>query len=86
MSKKVSPRKKLDLGLLHSRLGHRYTISLMNGDTANVWKDNELRIYPYPVCTSLQISSMNKKDWFKTTLKPKATFKSVLLALFQKYP
>ena len=38
-SKKVTPRNKVALGLLHHKLGNSYTISLMAGDTANVWKD-----------------------------------------------
>ena len=35
-TKKLAPRKKISLELLHQRLGHRYTKSLMSGDTANV--------------------------------------------------
>ena len=38
-SKKVSPRNKLALELLHHILGHRYTRSLMAGGTENVWQD-----------------------------------------------
>ena len=53
----------------------------MAGDTANVWKDIELRIYTDPFCTSCQISSMNKKDISKYPLKPKAPFKWVLWIL-----
>ena len=54
MSKtKISPsRKKIALELLHQRLGHRSTRSLLAGDTANVWEDIELRIDPVPFCTS----------------------------------
>ena len=37
--KKVSARKKMALELLHQRLGHRSTRSLLSGDTANVWED-----------------------------------------------
>ena len=45
--KKTLPvRKKIALELLHQRLGHRYTRSLLAGGTANVWEDIELRIYP----------------------------------------
>ena len=47
----------------------------MAGDTENVWKDIELRIYTDPFCTSCQISSMNKKARSKNPLKPKAHFK-----------
>ena len=63
MSKKnKSPeRKKIDLELLHQRLGHRSTRSLLAGDTENVWEDVELRIYPDPFFTSRQISSMKKR-------------------------
>ena len=43
-SKKVKPRNKVALELLHHRLGHMYTISLIAGDTANVWQDIELKI------------------------------------------
>ena len=62
-TKKLPSRKKIALEILHQRLGHRYTISLLAGDTANFWEDIELRIYPEPFCTSCQISSMNKKVW-----------------------
>ena len=45
-SKKVAPRKTFYLGLLNQRLGHRSTRSLMDGDTANVCQDIEVRIDP----------------------------------------
>ena len=81
MSKKnKSPaRKKIVLELLHQRLGHRSTRSLLAGDTANVWEDAELRIDPDPFCTSCQISSMKKKSGSKIPLKPKAPFKWVFI-------
>ena len=48
-SNKIEPRMRVTLELLHHILGHRSTISLMAGDTANGWKDIEIRIYPdYP--------------------------------------
>ena len=73
--KKLPARKKIDLELLHHRLGHRSTRSLLDGDTTNVWEDVELRIYPEPFCTSCQISSMNKKARSKIPLNPKVPFK-----------
>ena len=81
MSKKnkLPARKKIALELLHQRLGHRSTISLLAGDTDNVWEDAELRIDPYPFCTSCQIYSMNKKARSKIPLKPKAPFKWVFM-------
>ena len=51
----------------------------MSGDTANVWKDIELRIYPDPFCTSCQISYLNKRARSKIPLKPKAHFKWVFM-------
>ena len=60
-TKKLPARKKNALELLHQRLGHRSNRSLLDGDTANVWEDVELRIYPDPFCTSCKIYSMNKK-------------------------
>ena len=36
-SKKNPKRKKIDLELMHQRLVHRSTRSLIAGDTANVW-------------------------------------------------
>ena len=54
-------RKKIALELMHQRLGHILTRSLIAGDTANFWEDAELRIDPDPFCTSCKISSMNKK-------------------------
>ena len=41
------------------------------------FEDIELRIYPYPFCTSCQIYSMNKNDRSKIPLKPKTPFKWV---------
>ena len=78
-SKKNPARKKIDLELLHQRLGHRSTKSLISGDTANVWEDVDIRIDPDPFCTSCQISSMNKKARSKIPLKPKAPFKWVFM-------
>ena len=83
-SNKIAPRKKVDLELLHHRLGHRYTRSLMAGDTVNFWQDIELRIYPDPFFTSCKISSMSKKASSKNLLKPKAPFKWILWLLFQE--
>ena len=65
--------------MLHHRLGHRSTRSLLDGDTDNVWEDEELRIYLDPFCTSSQISSMNKKARSKISLKPEAPFKWVFV-------
>ena len=67
------------LELIHQRLGHRSTRSLLAGDTANVWEDVDLRIDPDPFCTSCQIYSMNKKARSKIPLKPKAPFKWVFM-------
>ena len=80
MSKKnkFPARKKIALELLHQRLGHRSTRSLLAGYNANVWEDVELRIDSYPFYTSCQIPSMNKKARSKIPLKPKAPFKWVL--------
>ena len=74
-SKKLALSKKVPLVLLHQRLGHRSIRSLMAGDTTNVWKDIELRIYPDTFCTSCQISLMNKKARSKNQSNPKAPFK-----------
>ena len=53
MSKKnkLPARKRIALELLHQRLVHISTISLLSGDTANAWEDIELIIYPDPFCT-----------------------------------
>ena len=78
--KKKSPARKIfALELLHQRLGHRSTRSLLAGDTANIWEDVELRIYPDPFSISCQISSMNKKSRSKIPLNPKAPFKWVFM-------
>ena len=74
-SKKLAPRNKVALELLHHRLEHRYTISLMAGNTENIWKDIEPRIDPDPFCTSCQSSSMNKNGRSKNPLELLAPFK-----------
>ena len=73
-TKKSPDMKRIALELLHQRLVHRSTRSLLAGYTANVWEDIEIRIYPDPFCTSCQISSMNKKAGSKIPLKPKSPF------------
>ena len=59
-SKKLPPRKKVALKILHQILGQISTISFMSGDTANIWEDIELRIDTEPFCTSCQIYSIKK--------------------------
>ena len=76
---KLPARKKIALELLHQRLGHRSTRSLLAGDAANVWEYVDLRTDPYPFCTSYQVSSMNKKARSKIPLNPKAPFKWVFM-------
>ena len=63
MSKKnkFPERKKVSLELLHQRLGHRPTRSLLSGDTANVWEGVYIRIDPDPFCTSCQFFSVKKR-------------------------
>ena len=78
-AKKNLKRKKISLELMHHRLGHRSTRSLMAGDTANVWGDAELQIDADPFCTSCKISSINKKARSKVPVKPKSPFKWVFM-------
>ena len=75
--KQITSKKEDCFRILHQRLGHRSTRSLLAGDTANIWEDVELRIDPEPFYTSCQISSMNKKYRYKIPLKSKAPFKWV---------
>ena len=77
--KKLPARNKIALELLHQRIGHSSTKSMLAGDTDNVWEDVELRIDPYHFFTSCQISSMNKKARSKISLKPKAPFKWIFM-------
>ena len=80
-SKKNPSIKEIALELLHQRLGHISTRSLIAIDTANVWEDVELRIDPDPFGTSCNIYFMNKKARSKIPLKPKAHFKWVFMDL-----
>ena len=49
--KKLPGRNKIALELLHQRLGHISTRSLLARDNDNAWEDIELRIDPDPFCT-----------------------------------
>ena len=69
-TKKLPARKKISLELLHQRLGHRSTRSLLAGNTANTWEDIDLRIYPDPFLTSCQ-SSSKKRPSLKSYLSQK---------------
>ena len=46
---KEIPKKKVSLELLHQRLEHRYTSSLLARYTTNVWKEIELSLDPDPL-------------------------------------
>ena len=83
-SKKISPRNKVALELLHQILGHISTRSLMGGDTANVWEDIELRIDPDLFCTSCHISSMKKKTRLKIRQRQSHLKSGFSWILFQK--
>ena len=76
---KLPARKKNSLELLHWRLGHRSTRSLLAGDTDNAWEDAELRIDPHPFCISCQNISTNKKARYEIPPNPKAPLKWVLM-------
>ena len=76
---KLPARKKIALELLHQILGHISTRSLLAGDSANFLENVELIIDPDPVCTSCQISSMNKKTRSNIPLKPRAPFEWVFM-------
>ena len=80
MSKKnkLSARKRIVLELLHQRLGHRSTRSLLAGDTAKLWEDIDPRIDPDTFFTSCQIYSIQKKARSKIQLNPKTPFNWVL--------
>ena len=75
---KFPSRKKIALELLHKRLGHISTRSLLAGNSANVWENLEIRIDPDPFCTSCQIYLLNKNARSKIPLKSEAPFKWVL--------
>ena len=51
----------------------------MAGDTAHVWMDTKIRIYPGHFFTSCNIYSMIKKAISKNPLKPKSPFKWVFM-------
>ena len=51
-SKKIAPRNKVALELLHHGLGHRSIRSSLDGDSGNVRKDIEVRIDLDPFFTS----------------------------------
>ena len=84
-AKKNLKRRKISLKLIHHRLGHRSTRSLMAGDTANVWEDAELQIYADPFRTSCKISSINKKARSKVPLIPKSPFKWVFMDVIRLF-
>ena len=77
-SQKQIPKKKVSLELLHLGLGHRSTMSLLAGDTVNVWQYIDPRVDPDPFCTSCQIFTTNKNSISKTPQKPKSTFEWIL--------
>ena len=63
-TKKLPSRRKITLELLHQGLGHMYTGSLLAGDTANIWEDIEIRIYPDPFSTMIRQGRKEKgKYW-----------------------
>ena len=80
-SQKQVTKNKVSLELLHQRLGHRSTSSLLTRDNENVWQDIDIRVDPDPFFTSCQISTINKKNISKTPLKSKTLFKWVFMEI-----
>ena len=58
---------------------NRYTKSLLDVDTANIWQYIELGVYPDPFCISCQISTINKNLRSNTPLKFKTPIKWVFV-------
>ena len=56
---KKKPRNKFSLEWLHQRLGQRFTRSILDGDTENIFRDIEIRVDPDPFCTACKISTIN---------------------------
>ena len=78
-NKEITIQKENCFRIFHQRLGHISTISLLAGDTANVWEDIQLMIYQDHFYTSCQIFFMNKKYRSKNPLNPKVPFKWVFM-------
>ena len=78
-SQKQIPKNKVYLRLLHQKLGHRSTRSLLVVYAENVWQDIWIRVFPDPFCTSCQISTINKKPGSKSPLKTNTPFKWVFM-------
>ena len=79
--KTAIPNKIIYLELLHQKLGHRSTRSLLSGETADVWKYIDNRVYPDPLCASCQISTINKQPISKIPLNTKIRFKWVFMEI-----
>ena len=72
--------------MLHQRLGHRCTISLIDEDTEKSWQDIEHQIYPDPFSTSCQIYSMNKEAMSKHTLNQRHLSKWIFMDIIPSTP
>ena len=83
--KTKNPQKGNFSGILHQRLGHRSIMSLVSRYTANIWQDIEISVYPDPLFTSCQISTINKKHRSNTPLKTKTPFKWLSMDILQLY-
>ena len=86
---KQIPKNKVSLELLHQRLGHRSTRSLLDGDTKIFWQDIDLRVYNDPFCPSYQIYAI-KKGYIKDTYEIQDIFKMGVhgnhtIHIFQKF-
>ena len=65
--------------LLHHRLGHRSTRSLLDWDSANFWQYIQLMVDPDTLYTLCKLSTINRKSRSNTSLKSKTPFKQVLM-------
>ena len=74
--KRTTPRTQVSLDLLHTRLGHRSKRSLLAADTADMWKNVEVKLSPDLFCTSCKIATITKRNQSKVPIgveKPLAT-------------
>ena len=73
------PKKKGSMELLHQRLGHIYTRSLLAVNTEKVYQDIDIKADPDPFCTSCQIYTINEKAISKKPLKSRTPFRWVFM-------
>jgi transposase InsO family protein len=79
LPRKSKPKKRVRTELLHKRLGHRYTTTILAASEHEVWADVEAQLTPDVDCVDCKIATIRASDRNKHPHTPSERFGQMVL-------